>query len=106
MARSLDQLALYVDRQGRWAEADSLYREALAMRRRLLGDEHPDVAATMNNLATVRYRRGDWAGGRDAGRGRGPLAPDVGHRPPELRHRPEQPRRAEAALADLASGGA
>jgi len=34
-------------------QAEDLYRRALAMKEKLLGPEHPDVAVTLNNLATV-----------------------------------------------------
>jgi tetratricopeptide (TPR) repeat protein len=37
------------------SEAKLLYAEALAMRKRLLGCEHPDVAKSLNNLALL-YR--------------------------------------------------
>jgi hypothetical protein len=39
-------------------QAEDLYRRALAMKEKLLGPEHPDVAVTLNNLATL-YRSQD-----------------------------------------------
>ncbi len=36
---------------GRAAEAERLYRQALAIHRRLFGDRHIEVALTLNNLA-------------------------------------------------------
>ncbi|MEH2024527.1 tetratricopeptide repeat protein, partial [Nostoc sp.] len=36
---------------GRYSEAEPLYQQALALRKRLLGDNHPDVANSLNNLA-------------------------------------------------------
>ena len=39
-----------------------MYLEALAMRRKLLGNEHPDVAGSLHNLASVLQARGDLAG--------------------------------------------
>ena len=44
--------------QGRYGEAEPLYQEALAMRKRLLGDEHPDVATSLNNLALLYNNQG------------------------------------------------
>ena len=34
--------------------------EALDLRRRLLGDQHPDVASSLNNLASIVYAKGDY----------------------------------------------
>ncbi|MFM6407988.1 MAG: tetratricopeptide repeat protein, partial [Microcystis sp.] len=36
----------------------NLYLEALDLRKRLLGDNHPDVAASLNNLAEFYYSQG------------------------------------------------
>ena len=49
---------LYADLPGiriELREAEKLFREALAMRRKLLGEEHPRVANSLNNLA-ILYR--------------------------------------------------
>ena len=37
-----------------------LYREALAMRRKLHGEDHPDVATSLNDLAVVLKAKGDF----------------------------------------------
>ena len=37
--------------QGKYDEAEPLYREALAIDRKVSGNEHPDVATSLNNLA-------------------------------------------------------
>ena len=42
MAESLNNLAWCSSKQT--DEAETMHREALAMRRKLLGNEHPDVA--------------------------------------------------------------
>ncbi len=34
-------------------EAEPMYQQALALRKRLLGDKHPDVADSLNNLAAL-----------------------------------------------------
>src|SRR5581483_8598252 len=44
--------------QGRHEEAGSAYAEALAIYEETLGSEHPNVAQTLGNLATVRSSQG------------------------------------------------
>ena len=51
-------LAGIARRHGDLAEAERLYRQALGIKERLLGPEHPEVATTLNNLAVVCRRRG------------------------------------------------
>src|ERR1035438_8552798 len=46
-------LATALDDEGRYAEAEKLYRETLDIQRRVLGTEHPDTLRSMNNLAIV-----------------------------------------------------
>ena len=53
MANSLGELANLLGNQGKLAEAETMHREALAMRKKLLGDEHPAVARSLNDLAFV-----------------------------------------------------
>ena len=47
---------------GDFSRAEALAQKALDARRRLLGDEHPKVALSLNNLAAVREAVGDWQG--------------------------------------------
>ena len=35
--------------------------QALELRKRLLGDEHPDVATSLNNLASLYYSQGRYS---------------------------------------------
>ena len=49
-------------RLGRFDEAEEQLRKALAIRRRILGADHPDIAETVNALGEVRYDRGDLDG--------------------------------------------
>ena len=58
VATSLDSLAGIYSNQGRYEEAESLYLEALEIRKRLLGQEHPYVAESMNNLAFIYKSQG------------------------------------------------
>ena len=47
---------------GLYPEAESQLRAVLATRRRTLGPEHPDLAESLNNLASLLQDRGDLAG--------------------------------------------
>jgi tetratricopeptide (TPR) repeat protein len=38
---------------GEYAKAEPLYQEALRIRRKVLGSEHPDTALSLNNLAVL-----------------------------------------------------
>ena len=54
-ATALNNLATIYDNTGRYSEAEPLFEEALSIRRRLLGADHPDTAVSLNNLAGL-YR--------------------------------------------------
>jgi serine/threonine protein kinase/Tfp pilus assembly protein PilF len=60
-ARSLILVAGVLQAEGNLAEAETAYREVLAMQRKLLGNEHPDVATSLNNLANMLRQRHDLA---------------------------------------------
>ena len=51
MTMSLNNLANCTRAQGRYAEAEPLYKRSLAIREKALGPDHPDVAQSLNNLA-------------------------------------------------------
>src|SRR5262249_33615433 len=56
-AFALNNLATMYQAQGKYGEAEGLYRRALAIEEKALGPSHPDVASALNNLATVyRYQ--------------------------------------------------
>ena len=61
LTESLVFLALLQKIQGDYAAADSLYQEALTLQREVFGDEHKDIAVTLNNLATLRAEQGRYA---------------------------------------------
>ena len=75
-ARLLNQAGYYLDGRARYAEAEPLYRRALAIREKALGPDHPDTATSLNDLAglyrlqgrfTARRSRctaGRWRSGR------------------------------------------
>jgi hypothetical protein len=49
----MSNLATDLGDEGRYAEAEKLDRETLAIRRRVLGPEHPDTAVSTYNLACI-----------------------------------------------------
>ena len=51
-------MASLYDSQGKYNEAEPLYQQALALRQKLLGDDHPDVASSLNNLAGLYKSQG------------------------------------------------
>ncbi|HEX4953668.1 MAG TPA: tetratricopeptide repeat protein [Thermoanaerobaculia bacterium] len=67
-ANALNNLAFTLEQQGRGAEAEPAYREALALRRELLGDGHPAVANSLGNLARLLAAPAVPGGGPDPAR--------------------------------------
>ncbi len=63
-AVSLNKLALLYDAQGKYAEAEPLYKRSLAIWEQALGPEHPDVAGSLNNLAELYRAQGRYAEAR------------------------------------------
>ena len=57
---SLNNLAGLYYSQGRYAEAEPLYVEALQMSKKLLGQEHPDVALSYFNLGVLYDQQGQY----------------------------------------------
>ena len=57
----LNNLASVLQATGRYAEAESLCRQALEIRRKVLGEGHPDYATGLNNLAGVLQATGQYA---------------------------------------------
>jgi tetratricopeptide (TPR) repeat protein len=47
-------------RRGDHKEAAALLEEALAMQRRLLPEDHPDIATSLNNLANCHESQGEY----------------------------------------------
>ena len=47
--------------QGKYAEAEPLFRRALAIEEAALGTNHPDVGTTLNNLALLLQEQGKYA---------------------------------------------
>lgn len=53
LATTINNLALLHYSQGNLADAESLYKRALAIAEKTLGPNHPDTARGLNNLATL-----------------------------------------------------
>jgi hypothetical protein len=62
-AKVLHELGVALQRRGDHEEAIVLFEEALAMRRRLLPADHPDIARSLDNLASSRSSQGEYAQG-------------------------------------------
>ena len=61
VAQSLNNLALLYVNQGRYADAEPLYKRSLAINEKALGPDHPDVATSLNNLAVLYANQGRYA---------------------------------------------
>jgi hypothetical protein len=48
---SIHNIALFLQSQGKYDEAEPMYRQTLALREKILGKEHPDTLTSMNTLA-------------------------------------------------------
>src|SRR5260370_34700996 len=53
---------------GKPKEAEPFIREGLALRRKVLGDAHPDTAASFLRVADLLYAEGDYTGAEQAAR--------------------------------------
>ena len=58
VAASLNNLAALYQSQGKYDEAERLYRRALANQEMVLGPAHPHVGTSLNNLAAVYQSQG------------------------------------------------
>ena len=58
---SLNNLAVLYQDMGEYAKAEPLYQEALRIRQKVLGPEHPDTAQSLNNLAALYRAMGEYA---------------------------------------------
>ncbi len=58
VAGNLNNLAILLMQSERFVESEALFREAMAMNRRLHGDQHPDIATGLNNLGLLYRSQG------------------------------------------------
>ncbi|KAK7419112.1 hypothetical protein QQZ08_010982 [Neonectria magnoliae] len=56
----LHNVAGYFFYQGRWKEVEELEVRVIEMRKRVLGEEHPDTLTSMANLASTYSNQGRW----------------------------------------------
>ena len=61
VAASLNNLGELYRAQGKYTEAEPLYKRALAIAEKALGPGHPQVAASLNNLAGLYRLQGKYA---------------------------------------------
>jgi len=60
VARIANRLGFFLTQEGQYAEAGTELTDALAMRRRLLGADHPDVASSLTHLAILQVATHDY----------------------------------------------
>ena len=53
----MNNLALVLEKQGKYEEAEMMHREELELSQRILGKEHPSTLTSMNNLALVLWSK-------------------------------------------------
>src|SRR5271165_1887548 len=61
VATAINNLALLLRDTNRLAEAEPLFRRALAIDEKIFGPEHPDVATSLNNLGELYQAQGQYA---------------------------------------------
>jgi tetratricopeptide (TPR) repeat protein len=59
-AVALNKLAIVFLAEGKYSEAEGLFKRALAIREKALGANHSDVGQTLNNLALVYQDQGKY----------------------------------------------
>jgi tetratricopeptide (TPR) repeat protein len=59
--RLLDRVGRYLYQRASYAEAESFYQQALEIREQVPGPEHPDVATTLSNLASLYWDQSRYA---------------------------------------------
>jgi tetratricopeptide (TPR) repeat protein len=57
----MNNLAFLYQDQGKYADAEPLYKDALAGQQKALGLDHPDTLTSMNNLTFLYCHQGKYA---------------------------------------------
>ena len=60
---SLSQGADSLSKKAQYGAAQPLYQKALAIRRKVLGEDHPNTATSYNNLAAILNAQGQYGSG-------------------------------------------
>ncbi|KAK0728575.1 hypothetical protein B0T26DRAFT_869597 [Lasiosphaeria miniovina] len=58
--KAMSNLAIVIDNQGKYEEAEQIYRQALQLTEKVLGKEHPSTLNSMNNFANMLDRQGKY----------------------------------------------
>jgi tetratricopeptide (TPR) repeat protein len=61
VAKSFNRLGLVLEAENKHAEAEAMLCEALEIRRKRLGSDHPDLASSLSNLGFVLCERGKYS---------------------------------------------
>ena len=56
----LDDFAHFLNKYGKYKEAEQVYLRLVSLRERTLGKEHPDTATSYNNIGQVYYSQGEY----------------------------------------------
>ncbi len=64
LARYDDELARIYERWGKYEKAFPFYQQALDIRKKILGDDHPTTAASLNNMGGLLESMGEYEGAR------------------------------------------
>ena len=56
----LNAVGYYLNKRAQYKDAELLFKRSLAIREKVLGSEHPDVASTLNNLAGLYRAQGKY----------------------------------------------
>jgi tetratricopeptide (TPR) repeat protein len=59
-AQLLNQAGYYLQNHAFYEQAEPLFQQALAIRQKVLGPDHPDTARSLNNLAALYYNQGKY----------------------------------------------
>jgi len=57
---SMNNLAMVLKDQGKYEQAEEMYRQALGLSETVVGKEHPDILTSMNNLAIALRNQGKY----------------------------------------------
>src|SRR5258708_8689225 len=88
MGPRVDNLALLLSNEGKYGEAESLYRRALDIRENALGERHPEMATSLDNLALLLSNEGKYGEAESLyRRAFACCGKSVGERQPEMAHR-------------------